>query len=66
MMCSSTSVTTTGSTSDDKNVVSGSTITNNMAESCYDPTLEEAVRFDPTSVGLPEDWSLTEFSTLKG
>jgi hypothetical protein len=39
-----------------------------MAESshCYNPSLEEAVRFDPTSVGLPEGWSLTEFSTLKG
>ncbi len=40
-----------------------------MAESseyCYDPSLDEAVRFDPTSVGLPEGWSLTEFSTLKG
>jgi len=51
-MCASTNATT--STSDGTNVA------------CYDPTLEEAVRFDPTSVGLPEDWSLTEFSTLKG
>ena len=39
-----------------------------MAKSshCYDPTFEEAVRFDPTTVNLPEGWSLTEFSTLKG
>jgi len=26
----------------------------------------ETVRFDPTSVGLPEGWKLTSFSKLKG
>ena len=37
-----------------------------VVERCYDPTLEESVRFNPTSVGLPEGWSLTDFSDLKG
>lgn len=27
---------------------------------------KDTVHFDPTSIGLPENWSLTDFSDLKG
>ena len=32
----------------------------------YVPTKQETVLFDPTSIGLPQGWSLTDWSTLKG
>lgn len=32
----------------------------------YIPSRAEAVHFDPTAIGLPANWSLTSFSTLKG
>jgi hypothetical protein len=30
------------------------------------PSLQDTVHFDPTLIGLPAGWSLTEWSTLKG
>jgi len=32
----------------------------------YQPTKQETVYFDPTSIGLPKGWTLTDFSDLKG
>lgn len=32
----------------------------------YRPSREDSVNFDPTKLGLPPNWSLTSFSTLKG
>ena len=32
----------------------------------FAPSREETCRFDPTSIGLPAGWSLTDWSTLKG
>jgi len=29
-------------------------------------SMDETVNFDPTSIGLPKDWSLTDWSDLKG
>jgi len=29
-------------------------------------TMDETVHFDPTSIGLPSGWSLTDWSDLKG
>ena len=29
-------------------------------------SMSETVNFDPTSIGLPEGWSLTDWSDLKG
>jgi hypothetical protein len=30
------------------------------------PTKEDSVNLDPTSIGLPHGWKLTDWSTLKG
>jgi hypothetical protein len=30
------------------------------------PTKEDSVNFDPTLIGLPHGWKLTDWSTLKG
>lgn len=30
------------------------------------PKKSESVKFDPTSIGLPRNWSLTDWSDLKG
>jgi len=29
-------------------------------------SMKDTVYFDPTSIGLPENWSLTDWSDLKG
>ena len=45
--------------------MSSSTNTTNTT-SPYKPGKEETVHFDPTTIGLPKGWSLTDWSTLKG
>jgi len=37
-----------------------------MSSKGYRPSREESVNFDPTKLGLPSNWALTSFSTLKG
>ena len=32
----------------------------------YEITKSDTVNFDPTSIGLPKGWSLTNYSDLKG
>ena len=32
----------------------------------YKPSKDDTIHFDPTKIGLPKGWSLTDWSTLKG
>ena len=36
------------------------------SKSIYKPSKDDTVHFDPTSIGLPKGWALTDWSTLKG